>query len=115
MNVEENQANIDSELFVKKANNSGSKAEVSPFISKITEQIGKGDDAKHSIIWLTIKFSFITAGIFTIISFVFLTIAYFNNEGSQIESMQRFIMSIWSIFSPLITLSLGYAFGKDKN
>lgn len=115
MNIEENQANIDSELFIKNANNSGSKAELSPFISKITEQIGKGDDAKHSIIWLTIKFSFVTAGAFTALSFVFLIIAYINNDESQIDSMQRFIMSLWSIFSPLITLSLGYAFGKDKN
>jgi len=82
-------------------------------VGKITEQIGTGDDAKHSIIWTTIRWCFIIASAISLILFIFLGFAYYNNNQSEIVELKKFIFSIWSIFTPIITLALGYAFGKD--
>lgn len=86
-----------------------------PVIGAITQQIGRGDDAKHSIIWVTIKYCFWTAGIITTLLSIGLIIAYSLQVKELIESLQKFILSLWSIFTPIITLALGYAFGKDKS
>ena len=82
-------------------------------IGKITKEIGTGDDAKHSIIWTTIRWCFIIASAISLILFIFLGFAYNNNNQSEIVELKKFIFSIWSIFTPIITLALGYAFGKD--
>lgn len=82
-------------------------------VGKITREIGTGDDAKHSIIWTTIRWCFIIATVITIILFIFLAIAFTTNNASEISELKRFIITIWSIFTPIITLALGYAFGKD--
>lgn len=89
------------------------KVENLKIVGKITEQIGTGDDAKHSIIWTTIRWCFIIASALSIILFIFLGFAYYNNNQSEIVELKKFIFSIWSIFTPIITLALGYAFGKD--
>lgn len=82
-------------------------------IGKITEQIGTGDDAKHSIIWTTIRWCFIIASAITAIVFIFLGVAFFSGNTDEINELKRFIPTVWSIFTPIITLALGYAFGKD--
>lgn len=84
-----------------------------PFIGKITQQIGTGEDAKHSIVWITIRWSFVISTSLTLILFIFLGFAYYNNNQAEIAELKKYILSIWSVFTPLITLSLGYAFGKD--
>ncbi|HGW5129455.1 TPA: hypothetical protein ACNIH0_000755 [Acinetobacter baumannii] len=89
------------------------KVENIKIVGKITEQIGTGDDAKHSIIWTTIRWCFIIASAISLILFVFLGFAYKNDNQSEIVELKKFIFSIWSIFTPIITLALGYAFGKD--
>lgn len=83
------------------------------FIGKITQQIGKGDDAKHSIIWTTIRWCFIIATVISTILFIFLGFAYYNQNNNEIIELKKFILAMWSVFTPIITLSLGYAFGKD--
>lgn len=84
-----------------------------PFVGKITQQIGTGEDAKHSIVWITIRWSFGISTSLTVILFIFLGFAYYNNNQAEIAELKKYILSIWSVFTPLITLSLGYAFGKD--
>lgn len=82
-------------------------------VGKIAEHIGTGDNAKNSIIWITIRWSFLIALGITILLLVFLGFAYYNNNQSEISELKKFILSIWAIFTPIITLSLGYAFGRD--
>lgn len=82
-------------------------------VGKITEQIGTGDNAKNSIIWITIRWSFTIALGITILLLIFLGFAYYNENNSEISELKKFILSIWAIFTPIITLSLGYAFGRD--
>lgn len=74
---------------------------------KITQNIGTGENAKNSIVWMTITWSFsIACGL----SFLFLVVALFKDGGSLMEDVK----SIWGLFVPIITLALGYAFGKSK-
>lgn len=82
-------------------------------VGKITREIGTGDDAKHSIIWTTIRWCFIIASIITAVLFIFLGVAYYQNNTSEINELKKFVITTWSIFTPIITLALGYAFGKD--
>lgn len=82
-------------------------------VGRITKEIGTGDDAKHSIIWTTIRWCFIIASAITIIIFLFLWVAFSSDNADEINELKRFIPTIWSIFTPIITLALGYAFGKD--
>jgi hypothetical protein len=73
---------------------------------KITHNIGTGENAKNSIVWMTITWSFtIACGL----SVILLAMSIFK-DFEYIDAVK----SIWSIFAPLITLALGYAFGKSK-
>lgn len=74
---------------------------------KITETIGTGENAKNSIVWMTITWSFSIA---TAMSFLFFLLVVCYKEFDYLDS----IKSVWSIFVPIITLALGYAFGKNK-
>jgi len=75
---------------------------------KITGIIGSGKHAQAAIVWQTIKWSFIAGVILTLLVFV----------GSYFDSKLAFtvdsVTTIWAIFIPLITLALGYIFGKGK-
>lgn len=74
---------------------------------KITENIGSGENAKNSIVWMTITWSFFTAGAISLLLF---SLVVANKDFKYIEE----IKSVWSIFIPIITLALGYAFGKSQ-
>lgn len=74
---------------------------------RIAETIGTGDNAKNSIVWMTITWSFFIGSALSLLLFS-LVVAEKNFEYvSEIKS-------VWSTFIPLITLALGYAFGKSK-
>ena len=60
----------------------------------IASQIGTGEHAKDSFIWATLKYCFLLGALINIISD---------------------LKDIWSIFTPILTLALGYAFGKRNN
>lgn len=78
-------------------------------VGKITSIIGTGGNAKDSIVWMTITWSFnIAAGI----SFILFFRSFFSVSAG--ESLLDSIMEIWSVFVPIITLALGYAFGKGS-
>ncbi|MEA3233205.1 hypothetical protein OP492_00865 [Pseudomonas mosselii] len=74
---------------------------------KITHNIGTGENAKNSIVWMTITWSFGIAGLLSLLLFV---VAAICGDLKFIDEVK----TVWSIFAPLITLALGYAFGKNK-
>lgn len=74
---------------------------------KITHNIGTGENAKNSIVWMTIRWSFIVPGTMSLLLFI-LVLA--EKDLKYTEE----IKTVWAIFIPIITLALGYAFGKSK-
>ena len=82
-----------------------------PFIPEITRTIGQGDDAKNSIVYLVIKWAFFAGGFIT--SLCFINNWFFDKEKSF--CVVDAIRIIWEIIMPIITLALGYAFGKSIN
>lgn len=84
--------------------------------SPITAKIGKGDDAKNSIIWTIVTWCLaIPAGI---TFFYFLTMWYamylFPNPDNHLGAIRENISKIWGLFIPIITLALGYLYGKSS-
>lgn len=74
---------------------------------RIAETIGTGDEAKNSIVWMTITWSFFIASMLSLLFFS-LVVAY--KDFDYIEDLK----SVWAIFVPIITLALGYAFGRSQ-
>lgn len=75
---------------------------------EIAKLIGSGKHAQAAIVWQTIKFSFLSASVFSVL--IFLSSLFISTVKFEIQTL----ITIWSIFVPLITLSLGYLFGKGK-
>jgi hypothetical protein len=73
----------------------------------ITKQIGSGDHAQNSIVYQTILWSFIAGCALSIACF-----GYVAWKGA--DDPMKPIKEVWSIFGPIITLALGYMFGKGK-
>lgn len=85
----------------------GSSGKVLEMPGTLTEKMGTGENAKNSIVWMVITWSF---SISTILSLLFFSLVVCYKDFSYLDS----IKGVWSIFVPLITLALGYAFGKSK-
>lgn len=75
---------------------------------KITETIGSGKHAQAAIEWQTIKWSFIAGSAFSGAFFLFAWLV--GKKEAPIDGIKM----IWSVFIPIITLALGYMFGKGK-
>ncbi|MGG5223465.1 hypothetical protein [Pseudomonas syringae pv. coryli] len=73
----------------------------------LTQKMGTGENAKNSIVWMTITWSFVIA---TGLSVLFFVLVLCYKDFAYLEN----IKSVWAMFLPLITLALGYAFGKSK-
>jgi len=89
---------------------SAANAKGKPTEGKIALEIGTGDAAKDSFIYLTIKWSFLVGSITTACIFI----KSFFDVGGDSASVVELIQNVWSVFLPIITLALGYAFGKGK-
>ncbi|HBB6755991.1 TPA: hypothetical protein JD052_005174, partial [Citrobacter freundii] len=77
----------------------------------IASQIGTGEHAKDSFIWATLKYCFLLGALFSIIMlFVYLYFSLDKNTPEKINIISD-LKDIWSIFTPILTLALGYAFG----
>lgn len=74
---------------------------------KIAENIGTGENAKNAIVWMTITWSFVIASVLSLLLF---SLVVADKDFKYLEQ----IKSVWSIFVPLITLALGYSFGKSQ-
>ena len=84
-----------------------SKDKLEPAQGQVAKIIGSGENAQNSIVYKTIAWSFISGVLFSAIIFGYIV---YKGDGSPVDS----IKNIWSIFIPVITLSLGYIFGKAK-
>ncbi|MDF9756753.1 hypothetical protein [Pseudomonas hunanensis] len=73
----------------------------------IQATIGTGSNAKDSIVWMTITWSFVIASFLSLLLFS-LVVCY--KDFKYLEQIQ----TVWTIFVPIITLALGYAFGKSQ-
>lgn len=76
---------------------------------KIAGHIGTGRNAKDSFVWMTITWSFYIASGLSILLF-----ARSFSTAAQNENLLSSIVEVWSVFVPIITLALGYAFGKGE-
>lgn len=78
---------------------------------KITATIGSGENARNTFVYLTLRWAFISGVIITILIVI-------NNwcfvEKKKVPDIMGDIKGCWEIIVPLITLALGYAFGKSK-
>ena len=77
----------------------------------ITQLLGTGENAKDSLIYLTLKWSFYSGIAITFL--VVLNNWCFRNEG-KVPNLMEDISLTWEIILPIITLALGYAFGKSE-
>lgn len=77
-------------------------------IGSMGEHIGTGPHAQNNITLLVIQYSFLSGAIATA---YFLVVFLVKNSPDLLES----IKTIWAIFTPIITLGLGYIFGKGKD
>lgn len=75
----------------------------------IPDKIGTGDDAKNSVVWHVITYSLT---IYACIVSALLVIDVVGNNG---RSALTIVKDSWAIFTPIITLSLGYMFGKSED
>ena len=75
-----------------------------------TKHIGSGENARNSFIYITIVWSFIVGSV-TCGAIYIRTFAPPEMTAMEIVEAMR---GVWSIFLPIITLALGYAFGKGK-
>lgn len=72
---------------------------------RISAHIGTGKHARAAIVWETIKWSFLSGVGLTAL---LLLASWLKIIAITIED----IKTMWSIFVPIITLALGYFFGK---
>jgi hypothetical protein len=80
---------------------------MAPIPGSITQQIGSGEHARNSIVYRTILWSFIGGGLLSAAS---MALALCLGKPAPIGDLK----DIWSIFVPMITLALGYVFGKGR-
>lgn len=74
----------------------------------IPGKIGQGDDAKNSVVWHVITYSL------TIYSCIVAALLVIDVVGNGGQSALTIVKDSWAIFTPIITLSLGYMFGKKE-
>ena len=78
-----------------------------PIPGLVTQQIGSGEHAQNSIVYRTILWSFAGGGL---LSAAAIAISFYQGGTSPLTDVK----DVWSILTPLITLSLGYLFGKGR-
>lgn len=82
---------------------------------KLTETIGSGENAKNSIVYSVLKWCFLLITGFLLVETIFLFIEIFNSKLLVLSDklLECFKVVCQTIF-PIVTLSLGYAFGKSQ-
>lgn len=80
---------------------------IGPIAGTVTQQIGSGDNAQNAIVYRTIFWCFVAGGVLSLAAFGH---ALFKDSTTPLAGVK----DVWSIFAPIITLALGYLFGKGK-
>lgn len=84
------------------------------YLGAIAKEIGTGEHAKDSFIWMTLKYCFYLGAIFSVVLLlVFCHFSFDRNEPEKFDIISA-LKDVWSIFTPILTLALGYAFGKRE-
>ncbi|HCA5151334.1 hypothetical protein [Acinetobacter baumannii] len=86
--------------------------------STISKKIGRGEDAKNSIIWTIITWCLIIPSIITFLYFITMWVVILANHPDNSEHVLQIrenILKIWGLFSPIITLALGYLYGSRSS
>ncbi len=78
----------------------------------IPQYLGTGENAKNSIIYLVLKYSFISAIFITVL--VIINYWFFRDIDKKVPDIVGDLKTIWEIITPIIALALGYAFGKNE-
>jgi hypothetical protein len=91
------------------------KQKISTNSTKIEEIIGTGNEAKNSIIWITIRWCLAIPLTISILFFISLWASYYNNNYQEAKEIKEYMLKIWAVFAPLITLALGYLYGKNES
>lgn len=78
---------------------------------KITATLGTGDNAKNSLVYLTLKYCFLIGGALT---FLVVVNYWAFRENEKVPDFIGDVKVVWEIMVPIITLALGYAFGKAQ-
>ncbi|EMR7550479.1 hypothetical protein WJ752_004605, partial [Salmonella enterica] len=73
----------------------------------MSDNVGVGKHAQTNIIWYIISSTFI---VFSCIAAALVILVVY---GYNISEVTQSIKDIWSVFTPILTLSLGYLFGKQ--
>ncbi|MFA1563206.1 hypothetical protein [Aliivibrio fischeri] len=89
-------------------------------LGSVNKSLGTGKNAQDSVVWLTILWSFGIGIGTTLLLFIF--VWYYYPSAPMIcavsapipEFPLEYFTTIWSVFIPVITLALGYMFGKRK-
>lgn len=76
----------------------------------ITKQIGSGEYAKDTFIYITIFWSFVIGSV----TCGAIYIRTFAPPAMTAAEILEVVKGVWSIFLPIITLALGYSFGKGR-
>lgn len=77
--------------------------------NSIAKVIGEGENAKNSVVWKIITY--------TLYLYTFVIVVIMGNDICRYGGVNcvSIIKEIWATYSPILTLSLGYMFGKrDK-
>ena len=83
------------------------EAKISPSWGSVATLIGVGENAQNAIVYKTISWCFVSAGLLSVAAVCY---AFYKGVEKPMESVK----DVWAIFSPIITLALGYIFGRGK-
>lgn len=78
----------------------------------INKIVGSGGNAQHSIVTIIILCSFISILIVTVL--IIINYWCFRDCENKVPDIVGDLKVIWEIITPIITLALGYEFGKSE-
>ena len=70
--------------------------------------IGKGDQAKDSVVW------YLITRMVRLSAFVIFTLFAVDIYYSKGENCLDILKETWGVFAPIVTLAMGYLFGKKE-
>lgn len=107
-NIDLSGGNEESVVKINMKQKAEAKASIFNFNAPFANIIGRGDQAKDSVVWYLI--TRLVRMSFVIIMILFAVDIYKNNGENCISLLK----DVWSVFAPIITLAMGYLFGKKE-